>query len=395
MHKHVHKLVSAQRDLLSAKAIGAVEASMDGLKAALKSKVGREELAKRVSDVETTANTWLKPYPNAQWRENIEVLLVATIVAMGIRTFIAQPFKIPTGSMQPTLYGVTSQPDYNRNPRFPTALATNTDFEIPGRLSRFFQFWWRGIGYSHVVAKADGELSEDTQDLPVRFLLFNLYQTFTIGGEKHTVMFPPDSLLRRAGLMPLVSGRKFKKGDTVLKVKSVSGDHLFVDRVTYNFRQPRRGEIIVFDTRDIVDMPENQLGQFYIKRLVALGNNTVSIGEDRHLTIDGKRLDASTPHFERVYSFNPAEPPTDSQYSGHVNGQILDPINAKYFLTGESKYTVPTNHFMVMGDNTVSSYDSRGWGPFPRENVIGRAWMVYWPPGRQDNRPSRFGWGIR
>ena len=62
--------------------------------------------------LEKVANKWLKPYPNAAWRENVEVLLVALAVAMGIRTFFLQPFKIPTGSMQPTLYGVTSrEPD--------------------------------------------------------------------------------------------------------------------------------------------------------------------------------------------------------------------------------------------------------------------------------------------
>ena len=58
--------------------------------------------------LEKSANKWLKPYPNAAWRENVEVLLVALTVAMGIRTFFLQPFKIPTGSMQPTLFGVTS-----------------------------------------------------------------------------------------------------------------------------------------------------------------------------------------------------------------------------------------------------------------------------------------------
>ena len=62
-----------------------------------------------MENLEKAANKWLKPYPNAAWRENVEVLLVALAVAMGIRTFFLQPFKIPTGSMQPTLYGVTSR----------------------------------------------------------------------------------------------------------------------------------------------------------------------------------------------------------------------------------------------------------------------------------------------
>ena len=50
--------------------------------------------------------------------------------------------------------------------------------------------------------------------------------------------------------------------------------------------------------------------EFYIKRLVALPSlKKVQIGNDRHLRINGQRLDASTPHFENVYGFNPSTPP--------------------------------------------------------------------------------------
>ncbi|MFM1767724.1 MAG: hypothetical protein RJA22_253 [Verrucomicrobiota bacterium] len=396
MARHVRKLVSAQRDLLGVEAIAALEAARQSIEDALRQRAGREELARRMRSMEEAAGQWLRPYPHASLRENFEVLLVAIVVAMGIRTFIAQPFKIPTGSMQPTLYGVTSSPDQTRPLRFPTALPTEADFEMPNRLVRFLEFWWRGVGYSHVVAKADGALADDTQDAPVRFLLFNLYQTFHIGGVKHTVWFPPDQMLRRAGIVPgaMMARRQFRRGDTVVKLRSISGDHLFVDRISYNFRRPQRGEIVVFDTKDIAGMETSQHGQFYIKRLVALGGERVSIGDDRHLRIDGRRLDSSTPRFERLYGFGPDQPPTDSRYSGHINGRV-DPHSARLFPDPSTEFQVPDDHYMVMGDNTVSSYDSRGWGPFPRQNVIGRAWLVYWPFGAQLDRPSRFGWGIR
>jgi signal peptidase I len=184
----------------------------------------------------------------------------------------------------------------------------------------------------------------------------------------------------------------FKKGDTILKMKSYSGDHLFVDRLTYNFRRPTRGEIIVFETKDIAGMDISQQGQFYIKRLVALSDEKVRIGDDQHVYINGKRLDATTPHFENVYGFPPSQPPMESQYSGHLNGKALG-MGARYFPDENTEFTVPPNHYMVMGDNTLNSSDSRYWGPFPRENVIGRSFMVYWPFGAQDGRKSRFGWG--
>jgi signal peptidase I len=333
-------------------------------------------------------------------RENVEVLLVAIAVAMGIRTFIAQPFKIPTGSMQPTLYGVTSTPDLRYSQSAPDDSQADVNIDAPPRWKAFFLYWFTGVGYDRVVAKADG-IMQPTEDTPQKFLLFNLKQTFTLtnelGPQSYTVMFPPDNLLKRAGLLDnggQPTSRRFKRGDTLINLKSYSGDHLFVDRLTYNFRRPKRGEIIVFETRDIAGMPLSQQGNFYIKRLVALGGEKVRIGDDRHVYINGKRLDASTPHFEKVYSFDPNQPPAESQYSGHLNGRALG-FTARYFLDETTEFEVPPNHYMVMGDNTVNSFDSRGWGPFPRENVIGRSWFVYWPFGAQDNRPSRFGWGNR
>jgi signal peptidase I len=394
--KHVWKLLSAQRDILSAEAIQNVQKSMDNLHAATRSAVSNGVLQERLNGLEAAANKWLKPYPNASVRENVEVLLVAIAVAVGIRTFIAQPFKIPTGSMQPTLYGVTSVPDF----RLPLSLNPEPDFAIPGRLKGFFAFWFTGVGYDHIVAKREGTM-EATEDTPKKFLLFNLYQDFRVGGEPYRVWWPPDNLLKRAGLLDAwhrPNPRAFKPGDDIIKMKSFSGDHLFVDRITYNFRRPKRGEIIVFKTVNIPGMEQNpalqnEIGQFYIKRLVALGGEKVQIGDDRHLVMNGSnRLDSSTPGFERVYSFDPAVPPRESHYSGHLNGRTGP---APLFPDASAYVDVPPRHYMVMGDNTVNSSDSRTWGWFPQENVIGRSWFVYWPIGRQDDRPSRFGWRNR
>ena len=124
---------------------------------------------------------------------------------------------------------------------------------------------------------------------------------------------------------------------------------------------------------------------------VALGGDRVQLGDDRHLLINGQRLDAATPHFENVYSFqhdskgHPKEPARESHYSGHVN----DPRLAPYFFGKPDGVRVTPDHYMVMGDNTVNSLDSRTWGDFPSTNVIGKSFFVYWPI------TDRFGWGHR
>jgi len=384
VRKHVYRLLCAQRDLLSPQAVQAVSASLDELRAAVRSGATKDKLRKQMENVEATANKWLKPYPHPAWRENVEVLLVALAVAMGIRTFFLQPFKIPTGSMQPTLFGVTSENLINR-----------PDIKIPTGLQRVKE-WFQGISYLDVKAKASGTL--DNVSEPLRFLIFNIKQTLTIGGVTQTIWVPPDygsdrqNLKVRAGLE---YGHPYQVGEQVVRLKVQSGDHLFVDRMTYNFRRPKRGEIIVFQTAGIAD-PRMPQDQFYIKRLVALGGDRVRIGNDRHLIINGERLDASTPHFENVYCFDlvkPPKPPQESQYSGHVNEAVAHQFGkfglAPLFPDENQVHTVEPGNFMVMGDNTLNSFDSRSWGEFPANNVIGKSFFVYWPI------TDRFGCGHR
>jgi signal peptidase I len=388
MRKHVQKLVNHQRDILSPQAITAIQAGMVELQAAIARKSDKAGLEKQMEKLEETANKWLKPYPNAAWRENVEVLLVALTVAMGIRTFFLQPFKIPTGSMQPTLFGVTSVPDFTRG-FDPTIEQKRNELVIPTGLQRVRE-WFEGASYIHIVAESDGELK--AVDPPTRLLIFNLWQTLVVGDKSYTIWFPPDygqpRLQDRAGIR---LGQMFHKGDDIVKMKVSAGDHLFVDRVTYNFRPPERGEIIVFETRGIQTLPQDQ---FYIKRMVAMGGDKVQIGDDRHLIIDGKRLDGSTPHFEKVYGFDPKRPPRESQYSGHVNEHVVKeyypnsyiPL-APLFPDSATSFDVQPDHYMVMGDNTMNSLDSRSWGEFPAGNVIGKSFFVYWPI------TDRFGWG--
>src|SRR5476649_291866 len=120
MQKHVHRFLSSQRDLLAPASLQLVSGAMLDLQKALDDGVDTATLKKEMTKLEEVANKWLKPYPHATMRENVEVLLVALAVAMAIRTFFVQPFKIPTGSMQPTLYGVTSK-----------NLVSDKDFQIP------------------------------------------------------------------------------------------------------------------------------------------------------------------------------------------------------------------------------------------------------------------------
>ena len=85
LYRHVRRLRDAQCDVLSPQALQALDAALRQARAALAANADNATLDKSAADLEKAANKWLKPYPNAAWRENIEVLLVALAVAMGIR----------------------------------------------------------------------------------------------------------------------------------------------------------------------------------------------------------------------------------------------------------------------------------------------------------------------
>ena len=391
--RQVRKLTAAQRDVLPPETVEQLLAGVARLRETCATG-DKKAIGQGIDGLEKTANRLLRQYPFPRWRENIEVLLVTGAVVLAIRTFIFQPMAIPSGSAQPTLFGITQSPDEwamrQGGPRIDTQLV------IPGALGRFVDKWWSGISYIHVVAKRSGALSHISQ--PRMILPFVQRQTFVVGGETYSVTYSSSfgNICERAALRP---DMEFRAGDDIIKMRVTSGDHLFVNRVIYNFRKPRRGDIIVFETQDILKSlrPDGTRSivadTHYIKRLVGLGGETVRIGNDRHLVIDGTRLDASAPGFENVYSFDPKLPPRPNHFSGHVNGhvgnQVGHPGLAVLFPDETTEFHVRPGFLLPMGDNTLNSADGRSWGDVPQEKVVGRSSFVFWPI------TERFGWGYR
>ncbi len=374
MCRQVRKFIHAQYDLLAPEKIQEISKAARELRGAITAGEKLEDIRARMKHLEKVANDNLLPYPNASVRENIEVFLVTGALVLALRTFFFQPMAIPSGSAQPTLWGITSE-----------NLRGRADGEVPRGLERLIQTCWAGTHYYRKVAGNSGELRID----PPR-TIFPLIkrQVLWVGAQAYSVWFPPEDLENRAGLH---NGQMIQKGEEFLKLKVISGDHLFVNRLTYNFRRPRRGEIIVFESTGIPDIIQNT---HYIKRLIALGGEHVRIGNDRHVIINGVPLDASTPHFENVYGFSTNQPPRADHYSGHVNGSVHLGL-ARLVPDQETEFVGRPHHYLAFGDNTMNSNDGRNWGDFPEGKVIGKASFVFWPIGGRDHAPSRFGWGYR
>jgi signal peptidase I len=142
-----------------------------------------------------------------------------------------------------------------------------------------------------------------------------------------------------------------------------TGDHLFVAMTAYWFSKPKRGDIVVFRTDGIAAIAPAQQGQFYIKRVVGLPDDRVSVERDR-LCINGKPLEE--PAIFKTLDCPPVQIPLNLLADGKV-------------------FEVPADSYFVIGDNWGNSYDSRSWGPLPSKNILGRASKIYWPPERAGN----------
>ena len=127
MYRHVGRLLHSQRDILEPQAFDAIQGSVNSLRQTVRQGASNEAIAQGMENLEQTANKWLSPHAYPGARENVEVMLVAIAVAMAIRTFFLQPFKIPTNSMWPTYYGMTPEV-------FPPGTAA------PGALAQVFRF---------------------------------------------------------------------------------------------------------------------------------------------------------------------------------------------------------------------------------------------------------------
>ena len=147
-------------------------------------------------------------------------------------------------------------------------------------------------------------------------------------------------------LVVRVAVQNFKVEGLSMTPNLHNGEYILVNKIDYFLHPPQRGDIIVFRA-----VPAGQPDKDFIKRVIGLPGDTVAVHNDS-VYINGHRLAESYigPAYRPTYTFAPQK--------------------------------VPKNDFFVLGDNRNNSFDSSKWEPspwLPRNDIIGKAWIAYWP----------------
>jgi signal peptidase I len=341
--RHAQKFLRYKFDTLDAPVRESLESGIAALASALRAR-DRDAIQTEAEALDARLHKLTPVTWESHWRENVEVILVAVVVAVGIRSYFLQPFKIPTGSMQPTLNGI---------------IGHRTNTPAPNILRRVAEFVILGRNYIDVVSAEDDRVQ---QVMAKKFGFFFTFSRIICQHQNFLVYAPPDTLRGDFGVVP---GREYGRGETIARGAIDTGDQVFVDKFSYNFIKPHRGDVFVFRTDHIFGIagdPETGAQPFYIKRLAGLPGDTLRV-KPPLLYINDKIAEGTG--FTRVMS-------AKDGYRGYSLGNL-------YLGTPDKSFTVPPRSYFAMGDNSYNSYDSRWWGPVPEENVVGRGLFVYWP----------------
>lgn len=396
LDKAAKKFLNYKRDLLAEQQIEEIESRRTDLRSATKAG-DRDKTSEASKQLQATCENALPRQQSQGWfEENLEVLFVAIVIALGLRAYVVQPFRIPTGSMQPTLNGIVA-----------TSVESADDF--PGFAVRQAERLTHGRNYVDLVLKEDKRLRRENPILETTFLhFFTRTYIYFDDGTKETFPGPKAALMSRNGMAfcdkvgypdrdmsdeeklnyktkaqtthpsklsfegPKTNRMAYTNpvlpaGTVIARGYIDSGDLILVDKISYHFRRPTRGEVFVFDTRDIARIQaQANPGSHYIKRLAGTPGDELQIrGND--LYINGEK--ATEPGFRKVMS-------RENEYHGYDPSHRL--ANRQVFKARKSN--IPgMNEYIALGDNSYNSSDSRFWGTVKEFNVIGPAAFTLWP----------------
>ena len=229
-------------------------------------------------------------------REWLDTLVVAISVAMAFRAYFYEPFKIPTGSMQETLWGYHTRVGAEKGTwdAFPLSI---------------LKWAWTGERVVDWKAPVSGTIRCQPRH--------DGFADVRIGTASESWTIPTDACAS-------LHGKFVKAGDSFWKGAIVTGDFIFVNRWRWNFVQPRSEEVMIFSTTGIDKLPQ---GTHYIKRMKAAPGETYALehpvpGRPLSVTMGEDEFFACGDNFDNSY---------DSRYWGVVPRKNLRGIGSFVF----------------------------------------------------------------
>lgn len=159
------------------------------------------------------------------------------------------------------------------------------------------------------------------------------------------------------GIRSFVAEARYIPSESMLPTLQIN-DRLIIDKISYDFRDPARGDIVVFSPTEALKQQNYQ--DPFIKRVIGLPGDRVEVKGGR-VYVNDQPLREKYIEEKPNYNFSTEE------------------FNSRLKIKGG---TVPPNQYLVLGDNRNDSYDSHYWGYVPRSKIIGRAVIRFWPPNR-------------
>ncbi len=229
-------------------------------------------------------------------REWLDTLVVAISVAMAFRAYFFQPFNIPTGSMQPTLWGNHSIAggEAGKWDKFPLSV---------------LKWAWSGEEFADIKAPVSGTV----RAVPRNDGNADIY----VGTSRERFVLPTDAAQS-------VVGRFVQKGESVWKGTVVKGDFIFVNRWWWNFFRPQDGDVMIFSTTGIKMLPQ---GTHYIKRMKATPGETYVLEHP----VAGRPEAVKTGEDEYFACGDNFNNSFDSRYWGVVPGENLRGVGSVVF----------------------------------------------------------------
>jgi signal peptidase I len=185
------------------------------------------------------------------------------------------------------------------------------------------------------------------------------------------------AILLAVGMRQFVAEARFIPSGSMEPTLQVD-DRLIVDKVSYRFSNPKRGDIIVFDPTD--NLIKLNYKEAFIKRIIGLPGDKITVINDK-VTVNGEPLSENYPsglhvkEMTEIYSKKREKDPDDPGGQHWFEGRIE---NSNTTWEG----TVPSNQYLVLGDHRSGSLDGRSWGYVPRDRIVGKALVRFWPLNR-------------